>query len=54
MAAVGVDADERRRLADPAGRAQPELLDDAVGEEVADDGRDGGPGEPGHLGQIGV
>ena len=30
VAAVGVDVDERRRLADAAGRAQAELLDDAV------------------------
>ena len=54
VAAVGGDVDERRRLADPARRAQPELLDDRVVQEVADDGADGGPGEPGDLGQVGA
>ena len=53
MAAVGVDADERGRLADAAGGAESELLDDAVVDQVADDGRHGGPGQAGDLGQIG-
>ena len=54
VAAVGVDADERRRLADAAGGAQPELLDDAVVEQVAHDGRHRGPRQPGDLGQVGA
>ena len=51
--AVGVDADERGRLADAAGRAQPELLDDGVVDQVAHDGRHRRPGQPGELGQVG-
>ena len=54
VAAVGVDADERRRLADAARRAQAELLDDSVVQQVADHGGDRRPGEPGDLGQVGA
>ena len=41
--AVGADADERRRLADAAVGAQPELLDDSVVEQLTDDRRDAWP-----------
>ncbi len=54
VAAVGVDADERGRLADAAGRVEAELLDQPVREQVADDGRHGGPGQAGLLGQVGA
>ena len=53
VATVGGDVDERGRLADAAGRAQPELLDDTVVDEVTHDRADRRPGQPGDLRQVG-
>ena len=53
VAAVGVDVDERRRLADTARRAQSELFDDAVVHQVANHRRHRCPSQSGDLRQVG-
>ena len=54
VAPVSVDADERGRLADAAGGADPELLDDRFVDQIAHYRRDRRPREPGSLGEIGA
>ncbi len=50
---VGRDADQGRRLADPALDRGAELLDQALGHHLADQVGDRHPGQPGGPGQVG-
>ena len=51
---VGGEADQHRRLADPALRRAPELLDQALAHQLADQVGDGHPGQGGGAGQVGA
>ena len=51
----GVDGhpDQGRRLPDPGLDRRPELLDQALGDQLADEVGDRDPGEPGGAGEVG-
>ena len=51
---VGGQPDQRRRLADPAPGRSAELLDQPVGDQLADQVGDGDPGQPAGAGQVGA